>query len=90
MMVDASTWSSARAHLRATDDRLVRMKPLLEREEDWKGFLLKDMGEREVGVLRSHERTGRPLGSGKLVQGLEKTTGRVLRRQPPGPRKKLR
>jgi len=32
-------WSSAVAHLRASDDELVKVEPLLELVEDWKGLL---------------------------------------------------
>jgi putative transposase len=80
-------WSSARAHLSGADDRLVRMRPMLEMVDDWESFLLKDSEEEEVELLRSHERTGRPLGAKVFVQTLEKATGRVLHRQRPGPRR---
>ena len=80
-------WSSARAHLSGADDRLVQVKPLLEMVQNWEGFLLVEPGDEEVGLLRRHERTGRPLGGEEFVKGLEKDTGRVLRRQQPGPRK---
>jgi putative transposase len=79
-------WSNASAHLSAADDRLVRVKPLLEMVHDWEGYLLIEPGEGVVGLLRSHERTGRPLGGEEFVEGLEKPTGRILRRQRPGPR----
>jgi hypothetical protein len=36
------------------------------------------------GLLRSHEKTGRPLGSGEFIGCMEKTIGRRLRRKKPG------
>lgn len=83
-------WSSARAHLSGADDGLVRVKPLLEMVGEWECFLLGEAGEGEEGLLRSHERTGRPLGGEGFVEGLEKATGRALRRQRRGPKKKQR
>jgi putative transposase len=39
-------------------------------------------------VLRQHAHTGRPLGDDKFIDSLEKMTGRILRKQKPGPKKK--
>ena len=46
-------WSSAQAHVEGCDDALVKVKPLLERVEDWKEFLR----------LPKDEATGRAFGS---------------------------
>jgi putative transposase len=81
-------WSSAGAHLRGRDDTLVKVAPLLKEVPDWRGFLRRVLREEEVNVLRSHERTGRPLGEEAFVAKLEKKLGRVLRRQKPGPKRK--
>jgi putative transposase len=51
---------------------------------DWENFLLGELEGSEVELLRNHGRTGRPLGGEEFVKGLEKATGRVLRRQQPG------
>ncbi len=83
-------WSSARAHLTGKDDKLARVKPLLDMAGDWREFL---SGGAEAGLaqaIRRHERTGRPLGDDGFVEGLEKRLGRVLRRQRPGPKPRRR
>jgi putative transposase len=81
-------WSSARAHLAGKDDELVRVQPLLARASDWKGFLAGGMSEEEREAIRSHESTGRPLGSPAFVSRLEKRLGRTLAKQKPGPKPK--
>ncbi len=85
-------WSSARAHLAGKDDRLARVKPLLDMAGDWREFLGDgDSGEARLAEeIRRHERTGRPLGDDGFVEGLEKALGRVLRRQRPGPKPRRR
>lgn len=80
-------WSSARAHLQGQDDDVVTVGPLLERYEAWADYL----GQVEVTEeehLRSHERTGRPLGDAEFVARLEGLTGRRLAKRKPGPRAK--
>ena len=47
-------------------------------------FLPEELPEEEVCLLRSYERTGRPLGSEGFIGLLENTSGRVLPRQKPG------
>ena len=79
-------WSSARAHLKGRDDGLVRVKPLLERVDDWAAFLGEGLKEEEREAVRKGERTGRPLGAASFVKRLEKKLGRTLARQKPGPK----
>ncbi len=55
-------WSSARAHMEERDDVLVKVAPLLEKINDWKGFLSEQGEEGLADKMRSHERTGEPLG----------------------------
>ena len=71
-------WSSARAHLAAADDRLVRVAPLLSRHPDWAGLLSSQPEARLVESLQRHARSGRPLGPPDFVAGLERLTGRRL------------
>jgi putative transposase len=78
-------WSSARAHLAGEDDELVKVAPLLGILPDWRGFLRLSLPD-EVDMIHRHERTGRPLGADGFVENLEKTLGRVLRPQKPGPK----
>jgi putative transposase len=78
-------WSSARAHLFGRDDGLVKAAPLLARVEDWSAFLNAGAAPETADQLRSHERTGRPLGSDDFITHVEGLLNRVLRRRKPGP-----
>jgi putative transposase len=80
-------WSSARSHLEGTEDMLASSFPLHNLILDWKD-LLHLSSEEELKILKRHEYTGRPLGHDSFVAKLEKTSGRVLRPQRPGPNKK--
>ena len=81
-------WSSARAHVTGKDDQLVTVKPLLERVDNWKHFVKVHETDAECETLRQHERTGRPLGSDKFMARIERITGRLLRKQKPGPKRR--
>jgi putative transposase len=83
-------WSSARAHLKGHDDRLVKVAPLLKMVGDWRAFLRSAIPEEQLRALAQHDRTGRPLGSPAFVERLEKRVGRVLKPQKPGPKPKRR
>jgi putative transposase len=77
-------WSSARAHLAGKDDGVVSVRPLLDRIEDWAGFLAKGLDKADHLAIQAAERTGRPLGSAAFVADLEQRLGRTLARQKPG------
>ena len=79
-------WSSARAHLLGRDDELANVRPLLARMDDWNDFLAEGMQDGDLELIRSHESTGRPLGSPAFVRRLEQRLGRTLARQKPGPK----
>ena len=81
-------WSSARAHLSATDDELVIAAPLLEMAGDWRLLLAGSANEEQINDIRKHERTGRPLGSEEFIERLETTLDRSLKRGKPGPKGK--
>ncbi len=83
-------WSSARAHLAEKDDELVKVAPLLEMVGDWKTFLAGGLEEEDLEALRSHERTGRPLGSPSFADCIERTLGRPLLPQKRDPKAKRR
>ena len=80
-------WSSATAHLQKENDILVKTEPLLDIIPDWRELLSSDLTEEEYERLRSHETTGRPLGNDVFLTKLEKLTGRLLKKQKPGPKK---
>ncbi len=79
-------WSSAGAHMRRKDDMLVRVKPMLERIADWRGYLASEPDSTDMEILRSHMRTGRPLGSPRFVKRLETRLGRELAPGKRGPK----
>jgi putative transposase len=81
-------WSSAGAHIKGCDDKLVRVGPLLELVNDWCSFIGQDIMDKEIGLFRLHERTGRPLGDECFVESIENSVCRVLRRKKPGPKTK--
>ncbi len=65
---------------------LVKVHPLLDRFGDWPAFLASGLSEEETAQFRSHERTGRPLGSPAFVDRLERLLRRVLKPQKRGPK----
>ena len=77
-------WSSAGAHVAGKDDAFVRVRPILDRVEDWSAFLAAG-GEDAYGRLyERHEATGRPLGPKHFLVVLEKALGRLLQPRKPG------
>jgi len=83
-------WSSARAHLDATTDGIVKTGVLLDLVGNgWGEFLAEDIPSMDVAALRRHERTGRPLGDPDFVDRIENQLGRSLRRNRPGPKASL-
>src|SRR3972149_1512488 len=63
-------WSSAYAHITGRDNKLVKVSPLLEMVQDWRGFLSSAASEKEMAELRKNERTGRPLGDERFLEKL--------------------
>ncbi|MBS1270858.1 MAG: hypothetical protein MAG794_01826 [Gammaproteobacteria bacterium] len=85
---EAWPWSSARAHLNTADDKLVDVKPMLNRIGDWKCYLTPDDADAELVCIRNHTKTGRPAGGDEFLDQLEAATGRVLRKAKPGRKSK--
>ena len=84
-------WSSVEAHFRGKDDRLVTVRPLLQRYGRFRAFLGEDTDdEMAFAKLRQSETTGRPLGDDQWIESLEKSTGRTLKPQKRGPKAKNR
>jgi putative transposase len=82
-------WSSAAAHIKGCDDALVVVKPLLRIVDDWRKFLAGGISGEEYKTLRTHERTGRPLGNRKFILRLEEKLGKRLTPQKGGRPKKI-
>ena len=71
-------WSSARAHITGSDDKLVKVKPLLKLIDDWGEFLSSGYTKEEALLMHRHEQTGRPLGSERFIKRLEDKLSRIL------------
>lgn len=80
------TWSSVHAHITRTDDRIVTVKPMLDRVADWSRYLSVQDHHERLGRIREHTGTGRPLGGDRFIATLESVTGRTLHRKKPGPK----
>lgn len=79
-------WSSAKAHIDGKDDQLVRVKPMLDRVNDWHAYLAgSEAATADEKLIQKHTRTGRPLGSRTFVSELERLTDRPLAPRKPGP-----
>ena len=84
-------WSSATAHLSGRDDELVTVAPVLDRYGNFASFLGQEEGDAVAfRRLRQSETTGRPLGSDQWIEKLEKRTGRKLKPQKRGPKRKTK
>ena len=79
-------WSSGAALLSGKDDPLANVTPLLDITRDWESMLSRPENV-DHEIIRSHERTGRPLGGDTFITMLEERIGRTLRKQKPGPKK---
>jgi putative transposase len=78
-------YSSAQAHLGNSADPLLSTMPMASRVENWQSYFETPESEEMLQDLRKHSNTGRPFGSDSFVRRLERTVGRRLRRQKPGP-----
>lgn len=81
-------WSSAKAHAEGRDDILVNVSPLLEMVGDWKSFL-SEADEEDAKNIRRHKRTGRALGKESLLDALELSLMRPVKKQKAGRKKKV-
>ena len=81
-------FSSAKAHVYKTNDLLLSDNFVIEEIKDWKEFLAEDDKDQDVKLFKKHARVGRPLGQEGFMEKLEKMTGRILRPQKAGRKKK--
>ena len=80
-------WSSARAHIKGRDDKLLSPeKPLLHFVPDWTGFLQEWPQESDPKAIERHLQTGRPRGNDNFLDSVESMVGRTVRPQKPGRR----
>jgi len=80
-------WSSARAYLKGRDDGITETSDMRELCPDIKS-LLANTPEQEMAemLLRRAESVGRPLGSVKFLEKLERKLGRPLKAAKRGPK----
>jgi len=79
-------WSSAKAHVLKTEDKLLSNDFIASKISNWSDFLAEKDNKKDLNLLRQHANTGRPLGDSAFVSKLEKITKRTLRKQKPGPK----
>ncbi|MGB0749733.1 MAG: transposase [Magnetospiraceae bacterium] len=80
-LVDTATdwqWSSARAHVDAKDDGLVRVDRVLTRIPDFAALLESAEDAQMTAALRLSETTGRPIGAPDWIGEMEERLGRRL------------
>ena len=70
-------YSSARTHLGLADDKIVEPTAYTGLIDDWAALLALDASDDALDRVRSHTRTGRPLGGDAFVSSIEATTGRT-------------
>ncbi len=81
-------WSSARSHVLKDKDGLLSDFYLTSEIPDWAAYLREEISESERKLFESHALTGRPLGNDKFIDKLEKLTGRSIRKERPGPKRR--
>jgi putative transposase len=79
-------WSSVRAHLGGRDDGVTARAPVGERYPDFANFLSEETDAETIARLRGAETIGRPLGSRKFLDTLERKTRRILSPAKRGPK----
>ncbi len=81
-------WSSARGNLGLFDDPLIPGRPALDVVSNWAAYLSGDDNQTSLATLRKQTCTGRPIGSDRFIEDLERLTGRDIHKRRPGRRKK--
>ena len=80
-------WSSARAHIKSREDKLLAPeKPLTHFMPDWAGFLKEWPDDPDPKAIERHLQTGRPRGNDNFLDAVESMVGRTVRPQKPGRR----
>lgn len=87
---DEYKWSSARAHMQAQDDILVKAGPMLEMVPNWGDYLAEPEKHGEYEDFKTTEKSGRPMGSEMFVERLEVLLGRTLKPKKRGRKRKGR
>jgi putative transposase len=87
-------WSSARLHTGRSKEiiGLGDIKEIVDLGvEGWEEYLEGDEIKEELEKIRKNTMLGRPMGSSRFIEELEKKVGSIIRRLPRGrPRKKIK
>lgn len=85
-------WSSARAHLFGEEDKYLKLKPWLTKEEmvEYKSFIYERLKQEDISKIRKATSRGRPLATKNFIVGLEKSLGRSLRPRKRGRKVRLK
>ena len=81
-------WSSARGNLGLVDDKLLFDQSARKNILDWKQFLAAPEDPSDLSTLRRQTATGRPGGDPEFIDSIETQSGRRVRRQPVGRKKR--
>jgi putative transposase len=81
-------WSSARSHVFGENDALLSDFYLISEIPDWSSYLKGKVNESDKKLFESHARSWRPLGDDKFIEKLEKISGRRIRKEKPGPKRR--
>jgi putative transposase len=78
-------WSSARGHVGESRDSLLSDRwPGKRLIAQWRELLVEFEDVRQVEGIRASTRTGRPLGTPRFIDRLERTMGRMMRPKKAG------
>ncbi|MCF7887647.1 MAG: transposase [Candidatus Omnitrophica bacterium] len=83
-------WSSIHYHIGKKNIPWLKDDILQEMIDDWSQYLNEDQDNKQIELLKKHERTGRPLGDNNFIEILEKKLGISLKKKKPGPKKRKR
>ena len=79
-------WSSVRAQLGGRDDGVTARGRVRERFPDFANFLSEEPDADMIERLRGAESVGRPIGTRKFLDTLERSTRRILKPGRRGPK----
>ena len=81
-------WSSAWFRVKCVQDGILSKFYLMDNIKDWKGYLAPSDQEKDLGLLREHGVTGKPLGSAGFLEELGDKLGMELTPKKRGRRPK--
>ena len=79
-------FSSARAHIHKTKDKMISDNFLIDEIKDWRDYLTDNSDDNNSNFFIKNVDIGRPLGDNRFIEKLEKITGRSLKKKKPGPK----